>query len=124
MGNGRITDPIDRRIRAMRCRRYTVEAIAADVGLTPAQVELRIRAIWQASERESSVRRPDDPTPEEIAERAAECRQRWSETDFLVRRGLAVPSGRQAGLAASQPHYLEDGHWRPPVITARDMGWQ
>jgi len=123
MGNGRITDPIDRRIRAMRCRRYSVEQIAADVGLTPGQVELRIRAIWQASERESSVRRPDDPTPEEIAERAAECRQRWSETDYLVRRGLAVPSGRQCA-ATSTPHYLEDGHWRPPVVTARDMGWQ
>ena len=108
----------------MRCRRYTVEQIAADVGLTPAQVELRIRAIWQASERKSSVRRPDDPTPEEIEERAAEERQRWSETDYLVRRGLAVPSGRQAGLAASQPHYLEDGHWRPPVVTARDLGLQ
>jgi len=123
MGNGRITDPIDRRIRAMRCRRYTVRQIADDVGLTPGQVELRIRAIWQASERESSVRRPDDPTPQEIAERAAECRQRWSETDYLVRRGLAVPSGRQC-VATSTPHYLEDGHWRPPVVTARDLGWQ
>jgi len=123
MGNGRITDPIDRRIRAMRCRRYTLEDIAADVGLTTQQVQLRIRAIWQASERESSTRRPDDPTPEEIAERAAECRARWSETDFLVRRGLAVPSGRQCSATAT-PHYQEDGYWRPPVVTARDLGWQ
>ena len=123
MGNGRITDPIDRRIRAMRCRRYTLEDIAADVGLTTQQVQLRIKAIWQASERESSTRRPDDPTPEEIAERAAECRARWSETDFLVRRGLAVPSGRQCSATAT-PHYQEDGYWRPPVVTARDLGWQ
>jgi len=90
MGNGRISDPLDRRIRAMRCRRYTVEQIAEDTGLTPKQVQLRITAIWQASERESSTRRPDDPTPEEIAERAAWCRSRWTEHDWAVRSGSSV----------------------------------
>jgi len=78
-------DDLDRRIRAMRVRRYTLEEIAADTGMSPQAVAQRIKAIWQSIERDGQEQQPGDPTPQEIAERAAECRSSWTDHDSQVR---------------------------------------
>jgi len=80
-------DDLDRRIRAMRVRRYTLEEIAADTGMTPQAVASRIKAIWRVIERDGQEPQPGDPTPQEIAERSAEVRQRWTPHDWRVRSG-------------------------------------
>ena len=87
-----IPGDVDRRIRAMRVRRYSLDEIAADTGLTPQQVASRITMIWQKAEADCQQPAWGDPTPQEIAERAAEIRERWSEHDYRVRSGTPEPA--------------------------------
>jgi len=82
-------DDLDRRIRAMRVRRYTLEEIAADTGMSPQAVASRIKTIWRVIERDGQEPQPGDPTPQEIAERSAEVRQRWTPHDWRVRSGAS-----------------------------------
>lgn len=93
----------DIRIRAMVVRRYPRERIAAEVGLTLDELRQRIARIWRTNyhtQVAATGRMPQerlaDPTPEEIAERAAEVRQSWSEAEHRRRAGLPETSAWEA----------------------------
>ena len=96
---------VDRRIRAMVVRRYPRAEIAEQLGLTLPELGQRISRIWTThyhlqlrnaeAERQRLEREPD-PTPEQIAERAAEVRQHWSELEHRRRAGLPETSGWEA----------------------------
>ena len=96
---------VDRRIRAMVVRRYPRSEIAEQLGLTLPELGQRIARIWTThyhtqlksaeAERQRLEREPD-PTPEEIAERAAEIRAGWTEVEHRRRAGLPETSGWEA----------------------------
>lgn len=93
----------DIRIRAMVVRRYPREQIAAEVKLTLDELRARIGRIWRTNYHTQVAvtgRMPQerlaDPTPEEIAERAAQIRAGWSELEHRRRAGLAETSGWEA----------------------------
>jgi hypothetical protein len=99
---------LDRRLRRLRVRGRSHEEIAAAVGRPVAWVSERLDTLW----REASDRgRTALPTPEEIAERAAECRALWSEHDYLVRSGRREPQKRSD----------QEDHWTPPVVSLREI---
>ena len=93
----------DVRIRAMVVRRYPRWRIAAEVGLTLDELRAAIARIWRtnyhtqvAATGRMPQQRLADPTPEEIAERAAEVRQGWSEMEHRRRAGLPESAGWEA----------------------------
>lgn len=93
----------DVRIRAMVVRRYPRERIAAELGLTLDELKTAIARIWRTNyhaQVAATGRMPQerlaDPTPEEIAERAAEVRQGWSELEHRRRAGLPESAGWEA----------------------------
>lgn len=93
----------DVRIRAMVVRRYPRERIAAELGLTLDELKTAIARIWRTNyhaQVAATGRMPQerlaDPTPEEIAERAAEVRQGWSEMEHRRRAGLPESAGWEA----------------------------
>jgi hypothetical protein len=73
------------------CRRNpaAVAAMYAPDGVLVGTVAQRIKQIWRVIERDGQEPQPGDPTPQEIAERSAEVRQRWTPHDWRVRSGAA-----------------------------------
>jgi hypothetical protein len=93
----------DVRIRAMVVRRYSRQRIAAEVGLTLDELRAAIARIWRTNyhaQVAATGRMPQERlaelTPEEIAERAAEVRLGWSETEHRRRAGLPESTGWEA----------------------------
>jgi hypothetical protein len=100
---------LDRRLRRLRVRGRSHEEIAEAVGRPVAWVAERLDTLWrEASDRGRTL----PPTPQEIAERAAECRALWSEHDYMVR------SGRRS--ACKRPDRDDEG-WTPPVVSLREI---
>lgn len=84
---------IESTVRRLVIAKVSRDRISKRVGLTLAELEEMIRRLW-AGARSRSL--PVDPTPEEIAERCREIRERWSEWDYRVRSGQhAEPSEPQ-----------------------------
>lgn len=80
---------LDRRIRGLVTRRYSREYIAERLGISVAEVAERIARSWGRSTGKLTGKSQQvDPTPEEIAERAAIERQSWSESEHRRRAGL------------------------------------
>jgi len=99
---------LDKRLRRLRVRGRSPEQIAALVGRPVAWVAERLDELWrEASDRGRTL----PPTPQEIAERAAECRALWSEHDYLVRSGRRDPQKRPD----------QEDHWTPPVVSLREI---
>lgn len=82
-------DELDKRIRGMVCRRYRRRDIAERLGVPLPELNERIKRMWMASHMKLGGRNGHpDPTPQEIAERAAIERQSWSEAEHRRRAGL------------------------------------
>lgn len=74
------------------------EEIARQTGLTADELRQRIAELWRRSRVDSEF---GDPTPAEIAERAAIERQNWSEHEYY-RRSIGLPPD-----------------WTPPMCSVR-----
>jgi hypothetical protein len=99
---------LDRRLRRLRVRGRSHEEIAEAVGRPVEWVAERLDTLWkEASDRGRTL----PPTPQEIAERAAECRALWSDHDYLVRSGRREPQKRPD----------QEDHWTPPVVSLREI---
>lgn len=90
---------IRRLVRLGRSR----EEIAEQLGLTREQLRDRIAALWSRTRTGGGFL---DPTPEQIAERAAIERESWSEHEFY-RRSTGLPPD-----------------WTPPLLSVRgSLDW-
>ena len=80
------TEQIDATIRRMTFRRVPREHIAEAVGMTVDELAERVTTIWRQARRGT----PDDeeycPTPDEIRQRTAELRRRWTPEQRDARR--------------------------------------
>lgn len=97
---------LDHDIRVALRAGHSRQAVAKSLGMTLAELEQRIRATYMAAHelglrRLADRAREPDPTPEEIAERAAIERQSWSEHEYY-RRSIGLPPD-----------------WTPPMCSVR-----
>ena len=60
----------------------------------------------------------EHPTPAEIAERAAEVRERWSDDEHVRRGTHFATTSRTAGATKTQ---VDSQHWQPPSYITRDL---
>lgn len=67
----------DTQFRAWILRGRSVQAIAAALGCTREEVIARRDRLWKEAQQKSAL---GPPTPEEIEQRAAECRAKWTES--------------------------------------------
>jgi hypothetical protein len=102
---------LDRQLRRLKIRGHSPEEIAEAVGRPLAWVQSRLDTLWRDAQARGAAYTL--PTPQEIAERAAECRALWSEHDYRVR------SGQRS--AVKRPEAADDGHWTPPVVSLREI---
>jgi transposase len=73
---------VETTVRRLVLGRVSRREIAEQVGLSVAEVQAIVHRLWSKGTPTPSTA---DPTPQEIAERAAEIRERWSEWDYRVR---------------------------------------
>lgn len=71
-------------VRRLVISKVSREKISRRVGLSPVELEELIRRLWGGARQRSVA---VDPTPEEIASRCAEIRERWSDWEYSVRSG-------------------------------------
>lgn len=75
---------VETTVRRLVLGRVSRREIAEQVGLSVAEVQAIVHRLWAKGTPTPSIA---DPTPEEIAARCAEIRERWSEWDYRVRSG-------------------------------------
>lgn len=92
MGNARyLPKDVEQMLRRLLRRGFTRDEAAAVVGITRSTLEARLRdqladiRVGQGR-RERKRRTQADPTPEEIAHRAAEIRAAWTDDELHERR--------------------------------------
>ena len=80
------TEQIDATIRQMTLKRVPREQIAEAVGMTVDDLAERVTTIWRNARRGTPDEEEFCPTPDEIRQRAAELRRRWTPREREARR--------------------------------------
>ena len=78
----------DTQFRGWVLQGRSVMWIAHVTGCTVEQVRARKAALWQEARQRSNM---TPPTPEEIEQRAAEIRAKWSDAEWYRRAGRSAP---------------------------------